>query len=212
LSQLPSYGAGIRNQSFYNRFLRAKRYLDDHGVPMPDTRIHATWNAGRIAVAVAALLLAVIDGVLATTGHGGGIVFVFLPIALVILTAAMVTRRTDIVPWAALLMGLIYLIEKAEGDPDIGITAIYAVVLLVVFELMFTAGDQGTGVAWERPATVRRWVMFTGLVLTSLAAALVVGMVGSAGRLGGAALFGFGVGAAVLALIAVVRFVRTAIR
>src|SRR5262245_33030811 len=104
MSQLPSYGAGIRNQAFYNRFLRAKRYLDDHGVPLPDTRIHTTWNAGRIGFAVAALLLAVTDGLLAATGHGGGIVFLFLPVALVILAAGMVTRRTDIAPWAALLM------------------------------------------------------------------------------------------------------------
>jgi hypothetical protein len=212
MSQLPSYGAGIRNQSFYNRFLRAKRYLDDHGVPLPDTRMHTTWDRGRIVLAVTALLLALADGLLAVTGQGGGIVFLFLPAALVILGAALVTRRTDIVPWAALLMGLIYLIEKAEGDPDIGAAAVYGVVLLIVFELIFMAGDRGTGVAWERSATVRKWVMFSGLVFTSLAAALVVGMVGSAGRLGGAALFGFGVAAAVLALLAVVRFVISAIR
>jgi hypothetical protein len=212
VSQLPSYGAGIRNQSFYTRFIRARRYLDDHGVPMPDTRVHTTWDGGRIALAVAALVLAGIDGLLAATGHGGGIVFLFLPAAIVILAAALVTRRTDIVPWAAVLMGLIYLIEKADGDPDIAAAAVYAVVLLVVFELIFMAGDRGTGVAWERQVTVRRWVMFTGLVITSLAAALVVGMVGSAGRLAGAALFGVGVAAALLALIAVVRFVRSAIR
>ena len=54
------------------------------------------------------------------------------------------------------------------------------------------AVDRGTGVTWDRPSTVRRWLMLGGLLVTSTAAALVVGMVGSAGRLSGDALFGFG--------------------
>src|SRR5439155_21535882 len=138
----------------------------------------------------------------------GAVVSFLLPMALGMLTTAMITRRTDLVPWAAAALGLVYLIERADGDPDIGAAALYAVGLLVVLELVFAVGEKGTGVAWERSASLRRWLMFGGLVIVSLAAALVVGMVGSAGRLSGAALFGFGVAAAFLALVAVVRFVR----
>ena len=212
MSQLPSYGAGIRNQSLYSRFLRAKRYLDDHGTPVPDSRLHTTWPRSRIYLAVAAVVVAVGDGLLAATGHAGGAVFVLLPTAIVIVAGALLTRRTEVLPWAAFVMGLVYLIEKADGDPDIGATAIFAVLLLVVIELVFAAGDRGTDVAWERRPLVRRWGMFAGLVATSLAAAVVIGMVGSAGRLGGSALFGFGAAAALLTMVAVVRFVVRSLR
>ena len=205
-------GAAGRN-ALDARFRKAKRFLDDHGEPLPEARIRTVWTRGRVGLVVSAAALAVLNGVLAAIiGHHGGLVFVFLPVSVGVLVGAMVTRRTELLPWVATGLALVYLLEKTDGDPNIQATAAYAVVLLLVLELVFASVDRGTGVTWERSAAIRQWLMRAGLVAVSAAAALVVGMVGSAGRFSGAALFGFGVASALLALFVVVRFVGGSVR
>src|SRR3954447_4577141 len=161
-------GAGGRNMAFYNRYRKAQRFLDDHGAPLPDAHLRTVWSRSRILLGAGAVLVALAAGLVAATGHHGGLVFLFLPIAVGILIAAVITRRTDLVPWAIVALGLVYLIEKADGDPDIGAAAVFAVLLLLVTELVFMASEKGTGVTWDRSATARRWLMLGGLVLTSL--------------------------------------------
>jgi hypothetical protein len=176
-------------------------------------RLPSVWTKARVIVAVASIMAAAALGFwIALTSHRGGLVFLILPVSLGIVAAAVLTRRTDLVPWGAAGLGVIYMLERGEGDPSVGACALYAAGLLVVLELLFASGDLATGVAWDRGTMLRRWLMFAGLVGVSLSAALVVGMLGSAGRLSGNVLFAVGAVSAVAALISIVRFVRGALR
>ena len=176
-------------------------------------RLPSVWTKTRIIVAVTSIVAAAGLGLwIALSSNKGGLVYLILPVSLGILAAAVITRRTDLVPWGAAGLGVVYMLERGEGDPSVGVCAIYAAGLLVVLELLFASGDLATGVAWDRGTMLRRWLMFAGLVGVSVSAALVVGMLGSAGRLSGNVLFAIGAVSAAAALVGVVRFVRGALR
>ena len=78
----PMPGAHARNARFYDRFRRAQRYLDDHGMPMRDRRLRTVWSKSRVATAVGAVVLAAANGVFAAKAHGGGLIYLFLPVSL----------------------------------------------------------------------------------------------------------------------------------
>ena len=129
-------------------------------------------------------------------------------VAVALLLVSLVVRLPSLLPWAALLAGVAYLIGREGRDLVDGWASVVGVLLLIAVELGTWSIEHDARIRTERSLVLRRTATLAGLGAAALFVDFILLGTAAVSASAGVLLAAAGVAAAVAAIAMVLRLVR----